>query len=486
MTADKGSREFTALTPPLLEELRRAIGDSAAGDSVGRDCVVYSKAEDLAVYGSDATESYAFPPQAAVLPTTTRQVSAVLEFASRHGVAVTPRGAGTGLSGGALPVYGGISLSLERMMQIRSIDPRNLTVEAEAGVITGNLQRAVEEQGLFYPPDPASRDSCCLGGNIAEDSAGPRSCKYGSTRKWVLGLEAVLANGSIVQTGGANRKDVAGYNLTQLLVGSEGTLGVVTAATLRLISKPRHTLTVALPFPRLELGAAAVEGIFKEGFDPAACELLEERALALVEKIMPVPEALRGQAALLVLELDGQDPERLLEEAAALGTWAEGQGAGEVLVAEDSRQQHRLWQVRRKIGEALAANSVFKAADTVVPRARLEEVVEAARKVAAEHGLEAVSFGHAGDGNLHINLLQGDLDDCQWQERRDAAEADLFAAVTELGGSITGEHGVGWTGRHHLARAMDPALLELCRGIKNQFDPGGILNPGKIFLPTSS
>ncbi len=476
MAADKGSLELTALTPSLLAELRQEIGSSA----------LLTAADDLEAFGRDATENYLFPPQAAVLPTQVDQVSRVLRFASRHGIAVTPRGGGTGLSGGALPVHGGISLSLERMDRIRSIDSRNLTAEAEAGVITGNLQRAVEDQGLFYPPDPASRDSCCLGGNIAEDSAGPRSCKYGSTRRWILGLEAVFADGSITRTGGGNRKDVAGYNLTQLLVGSEGTLGVVTAATLRLISKPGHTLTLALPFSRLEQGAEAVEGIFREGFDPAACELLEERALALVERVMPVPPALRGQAALLILELDGQDKERLLEEAAALGAWAEGQGAGEILIAQDLREQDRLWQVRRKIGEALAAYSVFKSADTVVPRSQLVEVVQAARRIADRHGIEAVCFGHAGDGNLHINLVRGTLEEAAWNERRDAAEGDLFAAVIELGGSITGEHGVGWTQRNHLAKALDPKLLQLSRSIKDQFDPAGILNPGKIFLPDPS
>ncbi len=472
MTAPQAAAGFQPLTPERWAELRRQVGEEA----------VLGPADDLERFSRDATEAYRFLPEAVVLPTETDQVSAVLRFASQHRIPITPRGAGTGLSGGALAVHGGIVLSLERMNRIRSIDPRNLTAVVEAGVVTGDFQERVEAEGLFYPPDPASRDSCCLGGNLAEDSAGPRSCKYGSTRKWVLGLEAVLADGSVVSTGGANRKDVAGYNLTQLLVGSEGTLAVITAATLRLIAKPRYTLTLALPFPRLEQAAAAVEGIFREGFDPSACELLEERAIALVERIHPVPKALQSQGALLVLELDGQDPDRLLEEAAALGSWAESQGAGEVLVAQDAKEQRRLWQVRRKIGEALAEYSVFKSADTVVPRSRLVEVVEAAREVGQKHELEVVSFGHAGDGNLHINLLQGNLSDQSWRQRRDAAETDLFAAVVALGGSVTAEHGVGWTQRRHLAMALDPALLNLSRRLKDQFDPLGILNPGKIFL----
>lgn len=454
-----------------MQELRQAVGEDA----------VVTAADGLEPYGRDYTEAFSFPPEAAVLPSETGQVQEVLRFASRHRVAVTPRGAGTGLSGGALPVHGGIALSLERLDRIRKVDTRNLIAEAEAGVITGNLQRKVEEVGLLYPPDPASKDSCLLGGNIAEDSAGPRSCKYGSTRKWVLGLEAVLPSGELLRTGGANRKDVAGYNLTQLLVGSEGTLAVVTAATLRLTSLPRHTLTLAMPFPTLEQGAEAVERIFLEGFDPAACELVEERALAAVKRVLPLPEALDGVAAVILLELDGQDADQLLEQAAGLGEVAEKLGAGEILVAQESADQRRLWQVRRQIGEALKDLSVYKEADTVVPRARLAELVKAARRVAEAQGLEAVCFGHAGDGNLHVCLLRHDLPDHEWEKRRDAAEQDLFEAAVELGGSITGEHGVGWTQRRYLPLSFPPAGIDLLTRIKEAFDPLGILNPGKIF-----
>ena len=463
--------EFQRLTPALLEKLRRQIPGVP----------LLTDPDRLEHYGHDFTESFQFPPEAVALPAAVEEVQTILAFAHEERIPITPRGAGTGVSGGALPVLGGIALSLERMNRIRSIDPRNLTAEVEAGVVVGELQQTLESQGLFYPPDPASRDSCFLGGNLAEDSAGPRSCKYGSTRKWVLGLEAVLADGQLLSTGGANRKDVAGYNLTQLLVGSEGTLAVITAATLRLISRPRHRITLAVPFPRLEEAAFAVEELFLQGFDPAACELMEERSLAAVGRLLPLPAALEGQKALLLLELDGQDRDELLETAAGLGELVERLGSGEVLFAEDEADQRRLWQIRRKIAEAVKAISSFKDADAVVPRGRLVEMVKTTRQVAKRHGLEALCVGHAGDGNLHLLLLQGDLDDETWKKRRDGAELELFQAIVGLGGSITGEHGIGWTQREYLPLTSSPACIELMRGIKKVFDPRGILNPGKVF-----
>lgn len=432
-------------------------------------------------YGRDETERLHFPPAAVVLPGSTAEVAAILRLAHRELLPLTPRGAGTGLSGGALPVHGGLVLSLERLDRIRAIDPRDLVAEAEAGVKTGRLQQECEALGLFYPPDPSSKDSCQLGGNLAEDSAGPRSCKYGSTRKFVLGLEAVRADGEIFHTGGRNRKDVAGYNLTQLLVGSEGTLAVITAATLRLLGKPRATLALLLPFPELELAAGAVEAIFRHGFEPAACELLEQGALEAVAAVMELPPQLRGQKAMLLLELDGHDPALLLEEAGRLGDLAGELGAGEILAAEDEAEQRRLWAIRRKMGEAVKHRSVYKEADTVVPRSKLAELVRAAREAAARQGIEALCYGHAGDGNLHVNLLRGNLPDGVWEARRDAAEKELFERVCGLGGSITGEHGVGWVQRQFLPLAVGPAALELMRAVKRSFDPRGILNPGKIF-----
>jgi glycolate oxidase len=455
----------------LIARLRERLGDDA----------VRTSEADRERYGRDETEALFHPPEAAVLPTTTADVQATLALAHEHRVPVTPRGAGTGLSGGALPVAGGLVLSLERLNRIRGIDARNLTVEAEAGVVLGRLQAEVEAVGLLYPPDPASKDSCLLGGTLAEDSAGPRSCKHGSTRRWVLGLEAVLADGTLFHTGGANRKDATGYNLTQLLVGSEGTLAVLTAATLRLIAKPAATLTMLVAFDSLEAAAGAVAAVFHDGHDPLACELLEEAALAAVARIQSLPPQLAGSQALLLVELDGDSADALLQRAEALGATTAVHGGGEPLVALDAAEQRRLWAVRRKVGEAVKQRSVYKECDAVVPRAALAALVGAARAAAREQGLEAICYGHAGDGNLHVNLLRGDLAAELWESRRDAAEAALWRAVVALGGKITGEHGVGLVQRRYLPLAIDAPSLALMRALKRAFDPWGLLNPGKIF-----
>lgn len=465
------SAQDPSIHSALLEALRRIVGDSGV--------LVDPSSQER--YGRDETEDLHFPHLAVVLPRTTEEVSGVLALAHAEALPVTPRGGGTGLAGGALPVHGGLVLGVERLDRIRTIDRRDMVVEVETGVTTGDLQRAVEEQGLFYPPDPASRDSCLLAGNLANDSAGPRSCKYGSTRRWVLGLEAVLADGTVLHTGGRNRKDVAGYDLTQLLVGSEGTLAVLTAATLRLIPKPTETLTLLLPFPELEEAAAFVEQIFVAGHGPSACELMEEAALEAVGRTMPLPDALTGHRALIILELDGHDAETLLEEAGAIGDLAAQHEGGEPIAAQDAAGERRLWAIRRQVGKAVKGRSVYKEADTVVPRSKLAELVKAARNAANRQDLEAICYGHAGDGNLHVNILRGNLAAERWAAARDAAEAELFERVLDLGGSITGEHGVGLVQRRYLPARVGDASMALQRQLKAVFDPKGILNPGKIF-----
>ena len=462
---------FRSIDAPVLERLRAILGEEGLrSDELARQR-----------YGRDETEDLYFPPQAIALPATPEQVAAVMRLASELRFAVTPRGAGTGLSGGALPVTGGLCLSIERLNKIRWIDRRDLSCEVETGVITGDLQRQVEELGLFYPPDPASRETCLLAGNLAEDSAGPHSCKYGTTRRYVLSLEAVLPSGELIRTGARTRKDATGYNLAQLLVGSEGTLAILTAATLRLLPKPAAALVLVIPFPALDAAAAAVEEIFLAGFDPATCELMEAEALRAVGEVMALPPGLVDQEAMLLVELDGEDSDALLDRAAAIAELVESLGAGEPLVAIDAAEQRRLWAVRSKIGEAVKQRSVYKEADTVVPRKALAELVRAARQAAADHGLTAICYGHAGDGNLHINLLRGDLSPQEWESRRDDAEEQLFRAVLDLGGTLSGEHGIGWSQRHLLPLAIDPPTLALMRRVKKAFDPLGILNPGKIF-----
>lgn len=458
------------LGPDLLAALRERLAED----------VLTTEPSAVERCARDETEDLRFPPDAVARPKSVEDVRTLLRFCNDHRVPVTPRGAGTGLSGGALPVHGGVSLSLERLDRIREIDTRDLTVEAETGVVTAELQRRVEDEGLFYPPDPGSRETCTLGGNLAEDAAGPRSCKYGSTRRWVLGLEAVLPDGELLRLGGRNRKDVAGLALEQLLVGSEGTLAVLTAVRLRLIPRPAARATILLPFPDLEAAAAAVGLLFRGHVDPTSCELLEEKALEAVSRLVDLPDALEGHRAVLVLELDGDDGDALLERAAEAGKIASEVGGGEPLLALDAADQRRLWAVRSRVGEAVKHGSVYKEADTVVPRSKLAELVRTARRVATAHGLEAVCYGHAGDGNLHVNLLRGELAPTEWERRRDAAERELFTAVADLGGSITGEHGVGWVQRPYLPLVRGEAERALMRRVKAAFDPHGILNPGKI------
>ncbi|MGB5295475.1 MAG: FAD-linked oxidase C-terminal domain-containing protein [Thermoanaerobaculia bacterium] len=462
---------FPPLSSETLAGLRHLLGETG----------VLTDSVSLGAYGVDETEELDFRPDAVALPETTEQVAAVLQLAAQTGIPVTPRGGGTGLSGGALPVFGGLSLSLERLNRIRFLDQTNLMIEVEAGLITGDLKRAVEEKGLFYPPDPASHDSCQVGGNIAEDAAGPRSCKYGTTRNWVLGLEAVLPDGTVIRTGGATRKNAAGYNLTQLLVGSEGTLAVVTAALLKLINLPRFRLTLAAPFSTLQGAAQAVSRLFVAGVDPASCELMEARALDLVSSLTPIPEQLADAAALLLLELDGDDEQALLERAARASGVFDTLEEVEVIVAQEAGDQRRLWEIREKIAIAVREYSVYKEADTVVPRSELANLVEKARQVARDRQLEAVCYGHAGDGNLHVNLMRGDLDEVTWKENRDAAEAELFDWVAGVGGSVTGEHGIGWSQRRYLPLVAQPGAIEVMRGLKAAFYPRGILNTGKIF-----
>jgi glycolate oxidase len=439
--------------------------------------------EAMDKYGRDETEDLFFPPDVVVRPADTAEVAAVMKLAAAERIPVTPRGAGTGLSGGALPVHGGISLSLERFSRILAIDTRNAQAVVEPGVTTQRLQEEVAASGLSYPPDPSSRGTSHMGGNIAEGAGGPHAVKYGVTRDYVLGLEAVLPSGEIIRTGAPVLKNATGYNLTQLLIGSEGTLAVVTKITVRLVPLPRLRKVVLVAFASLEEAAGAVARIFQEGITPAAVEFLERAAVKVAEERQGKKFPNGDAAAQLLIEVDGNDENLLQQEILAIAEVVNRSGAVDVLLAEDRGKVEEVWTLRRGIGEAVKSISPYREEDTVVPRAALPELVKGVKEICARHGLTSICYGHAGDGNVHVNILKDQLDDATWNATIDTAVREILALTVSLGGTISGEHGVGYVQRPYLPLALGPVERRLLRGIKKVFDPLNILNPGKIFSP---
>ena len=462
---------MSGIPAPVFQGLKRALGADH----------VFIDRERLEKYASDETEDLVFWPWAVVTPADTQQVAAVLRLAWAHNIPVTPRGAGTGLSGGALPVKGGIVLSLERMNRILEIDSANLMAVVEPGVITQVLQETVEKVGLFYPPDPASRGSCMIGGNVAECSGGPRALKYGVTKDWVLGLEAVLADGTVINTGGKLLKNVTGYNITQLLVGSEGTLAVVTKIILKLIPLPPHRSTLVATFDSAETAAVALTKIFEARIIPCAAEFMERDAIQAAAKKrgrhFPGMEA----AATLLIEVDGTDRDVVRGDGERVGEVCLANGATDVIVADGPTQQAEMWDMRRAIGEAVKGLSIYKEEDTVVPRAHLPHLLRALDDIERRHGITAICYGHAGDGNVHVNILKMGMSDADWKGKLPGVIRELFTEVVKLGGTISGEHGIGFVQKEWVPLAMSPDEIELMRKIKGVFDPKGILNPGKVF-----
>jgi glycolate oxidase len=468
----KPSRLFTE---SALRDLTHALADHLSGTQL------HSSSESLERYASDETEDLFFLPDLVVTPKSTEEVAAILKLAHEHGIPVTPRGAGTGLSGGALPVHGGIVLSLEKMNRIMEIDEKNLCAVVQPGVITEEFQNAVEARGLFYPPDPASRGSCMLGGNVAECSGGPRAVKYGVTKDYVLGVEAVLPTGEIIRHGGKLLKNVTGYNLTQLLVGSEGTLAIVTEITFRLIPLPRQRQTLLCPYSTLEDAARTVSAIFRTGVIPSACEFMEQDAIRASEEHLGVKLPYGSSAALLLIEVDG-DHEAALEQARdRICEIALEHGASDVILADSAEKQQEIWRIRRATGEAVKKLSIYKEEDTVVPRFQLPDLVKGVKEIAGRHGIHTICYGHAGDGNLHVNVLKMDLSDADWEERLPGVIEEIFRLTVSLGGTLSGEHGIGYSQRRYMPIAFNPDELALMKRLKLAFDPKGILNPGKVF-----
>jgi len=462
---------FNLVTEEIIEALRRIVGNDH----------VMTDEESISKYASDETEDFVFPPEVVVLPASTAEVSEILRLAWEHTIPVTPRSGGTGLSGGALPVHRGIVLGSERMNRILEIDTDNLMAVVEPGVITQELQEAVEKIGLYYPPDPASRGTCRLGGNLAECAGGPHAVKYGVTKDYVLGLEAVLADGTVVHHGGKLLKNSTGFNLTQLIVGSEGTLAVITKIFLKLIPLPRRRIMLLVPFPALESAARTVPAIMNAGITPSALEFMERDAVKIAEKHLGVAVPNSDAAAQLIIELDGDDDAAIQRSAEQICSIALEQGALDVLLADSSEKQNEIWKMRRATGEAVKSVSVYKEEDTVVPRFNLVPLLVGVKNIARRYGITTVCYGHAGDGNLHVNILKGDMSDAEWGGNLDPAIREIFELTVSLGGTISGEHGIGYSQKRYLPIAFSEEEIALMKRIKAAFDPKGILNPGKIF-----
>lgn len=468
-----GTATATGLTAQHIESFKKIAGEK----------FVLLDEESLHHYSHDETEDLHYLPEVVIKPKTAEEISAILTICNKERINVTPRGAGTGLSGGALPHLGGVLLSTERMNSILLIDERNLQVTTEPGVITEVLQNAVKEKNLFYPPDPSSRGSCFIGGNIAENSGGPKAVKYGVVKDYVLNLELVLPTGEIIWTGANVLKNSTGYNLTQLVVGSEGTLGIVTKIVLRLIPLPKHDLLMLVPFNSAENACAAVSAIFRAGYTPSAMEFMERDALDWVSKFLDsssvqIPADVQAH---LLIEVDGNNMDVLMQDMEGISAIVQEFECGEILFADDAQQKAELWKMRRRVGEAVKSHSIYKEEDTVVPRAELPVLLKGVKDIGKKYGFHSVCYGHAGDGNLHVNIIKGDLTDEQWNGSLKDGIKEIFLLVKELGGTLSGEHGIGLVQKEYMRIVFDKTQMRLMKEIKKIFDPNNILNAGKIF-----
>ena len=451
------------------ERLRAIVGaDWVRTDDQSRDA-----------YGQDALKSI-HRPDIVVLPADTREIARIAALCHDTRTPIVPRGAGTGYSGGAVPLHGGVVLSLERLNRILEIDERSFLAVVQPNVITGVLQAEVEARGLFYPPDPASLDRSAIGGNVAECAGGPRAFKYGTTKRYVLGLEAVLPTGEVIRTGSKTVKNVVGYDLTQLLVGSEGTLAIVTEVILRLIPKPRARATLRATFRDIPGAIDGVLGVVRSGVVPSAIELIDAASLDAVRAYVGKAMAPDGTGAVLLIEVDGGEA-AVADDLSVTERAVAAAGAVEIRRAADDAERDELWRLRRELSPALKTIAPLKLNhDVVVPTGRIPELFDLIDRLRRRFALRIASFGHAGDGNIHVNIMT-DPDDRAEVARAHEAERLLFEGVVALEGSISGEHGIGYTKAPYLGIELSPATIDLMKRLKQTFDPHGILNPGKIF-----
>jgi len=462
---------------------RVATEDLSFFKSVVGEQYVLTDNATIEKFSRDETDGVKFPPEVVLKPANAQEISAILKYCNEKLIPVSPRAAGTGLSANSLCVHGGVMLSVERMNKILKIDERNLQVTTEPGVITEVLQNTLQEKGLFYPVDPSSRGSSFIGGNVACNSGGPRAVKYGVVKDFVMNLEVVLPNGEIIWTGANTLKNSTGYNITQLLVGSEGTLGIVTKIVLKLLPYPKFNNILLAPFTSMEHASAAVSAVFRAGIIPSCIEFMEREAIEYVMKFLgdvTIPLADETRATLLI-EVDGNDLEFIQKECERIYDVLSNFEVGEILFADNEAQKADLWRMRRNIAYAVKKTNVTVEEDTVVPRADLPELLKHIKEVGKKYNFRSVCYGHAGDGNVHVRILKDQLSDDYWKNEVPKGIREIFEKVVALGGTISGEHGIGWIQIPYMDIKFREVQLELMRNIKKAFDPNNILNPGKIF-----
>jgi glycolate oxidase len=463
---------FNTINEAILNQIKEIAGSDA----------VFTDQNDLENYSHDETEDLHFYPQVLVKPRTSAQISELMKLANQHQIPVTPRGGGTGLSGGALPINGGLLIAMEKFNKIIEIDERNLQATVEPGVITEVFMDAAAEKGLLYPVDPASKGSCFIGGNVSHGSGGPRVVKYGTIREYILNLEVVLPTGEIIWTGSNTLKFASGYNLTQLMIGSEGTLGIITKIVVKLVPKPTQDLLLLASFQTDEDACAAVSAVFRAGVIPSAVEFMERKGVEWVMEHDDISFNLKPEvSSFLLIEVDGNNMDVLFSDCEKINEVLEQHQCLDVLFADSSAQKEELWRMRRTMAVSVKSNSVYKEEDTVVPRAELPQLMKGIKAIGAKYGFESVCYGHAGDGNLHVNIIKANMSDDDWNNQIKNGIREIFELTVSLGGTISGEHGIGLVQKDYMSLKFSEIHLNLMRGIKQVFDPNGILNPGKIF-----
>ena len=462
--------EYNRVTEEILRQLEAIVGP---------DDVLLTK-EELSNYAHDESSIKPHNPEVVIRPETTEEVSKILQLANENIIPVTPRGGGTGLTGGSIPLYGGILLSLEKMNRILELDEENLTLTVEPGALIMDIHAFVEDRGFMYPPDPGQK-SGAIGGNISTNAGGMRGVKYGVTRDFVLGLEVVLPTGEVTTLGGKTVKNSTGYSLMDLIIGAEGTLGVVTKAILRLVPLPKIRVTLFAPYADFQDASRTVSEIIKNKIVPPAVEFVDQSSILVAERYLGKPMPRNDSPSYVLVRIEGNEREAVDIDYELVGEICLKNNALDVLVADTKQNQEDIWEGRSCIIDAAKAEGFVEVLDCVVPRSRIPELIKGLNDIAQKYGVECQNFGHAGDGNVHTNVLKKNMKDQEWNEKVPKLVDEIYKLSVSLGGAISGEHGIGLIRKPFLPMSRDKVQLELMKGIKRLFDPKNILNPGKIF-----